>query len=217
MNIAVCIRGEKLATLLENVIRTDFPDAEFSLFTPETLPYGHDRFHMVLCDEEALIRIWQSDKLRAYYLPGNAIAIPIYVSGEPKIFYKSYTNRGLRVLGLPFGAGSGPTSTVPLFHSLDEITENGKADDYLIYYSETGADKLFAVRYGNDTLIAEYADRVKSGSRTIFSVAGERRVGRLRIHKDGVSVEGTFYSFDDCEKLPLYVIARIKKVLVGRN
>lgn len=217
MNVAVCIEGADLANLIENTVRNEFPDAEFSVCTPETLPYSHDRFHMVLADEKALLRIWSSERLRGYYMPCDPAALPVYVNGTAKIFYKTYTRRGLRLMGMRFGEGDGPTSTVPLFHSLEEITEDGNADDYLIYYSDVGARNLFAVRYGNDTLIAEYADRVKSGTRTILSIGDKRTVGRVRVRKDGISVDGKSYTYDECERLPLYVIARIKKVLVGRN
>ena len=138
------------------------------------------------------------------------------INGKPEIFYKSYTSQGLRTLGMK-RIGAEPSPMIPLFHSLAEITEDGKSDDYFLYTGGSSGGGQFAVRYGDDTLIAQYADNVKSGSRTIISVAGERRIGRLRLHKDGVSIEGKFYSYQECETLPLYIIARIQKVLKGRN
>ena len=216
MTIAVCINNENIADLIKGLMSATLPDAQFEKYDARTLPYFSGTISMVLCDAESLLHIWQNDKLRAHYLPSNPIAMIVNINGKPEIFYKSYTSQGLRTLGMK-RIGAEPSPMIPLFHSLAEITEDGKSDDYFLYTGGSSGGGQFAVRYGDDTLIAQYADNVKSGSRTIISVAGERRIGRLRLHKDGVSIEGKFYSYQECETLPLYIIARIQKVLKGRN
>ena len=125
--------------------------------------------------------------------------------------------KGAKLIGLSLDRSGTRSPMIPLFHSLEEITEDGTADDFLLYVGSDFDANTFAVRHGGDTLIAEYADRVNSGSRTILSIGGKRRVGRLRIRGDGVAVEGSFFTFEECERLPLFVIARIKKILKGRN
>ena len=216
MTVAVCIKDEKIADLIKGLMSDALSDAKFEKYDARTLPYFSDTISMALFDAESLLSIWQNDKLRAYYLPSNPIAMIVNINGKPEIFYKSYTSQGLRTLGMK-RIGAEPSPMIPLFHSLAEITEDGKSDDYFLYTGGSSGGGQFAVRYGDDTLIAQYADNVKSGSRTIISVAGERRIGRLRLHKDGVSIEGKFYSYQECETLPLYIIARIQKVLKGRN
>ena len=217
MNIAVCTKDDIALSPLKDIIRADFPDAEFLICDPSTLPLSPDKFHMILCDGEALLIIWQCEKLRSVYFPTDPLALVVPIDGKASIFFKSYTSKGAKLVGLSRDRSGTRSPMIPLFHSLEEITEDGTADDFLLYVGSDFDANTFAVRHGGDTLIAEYADRVKSGSRTILSIGGNRRVGRLRMRGNGVAVEGNFFTFEECERLPLFVIARIKKILKGRN
>ena len=216
MKIAICTGNPATVDVIKEVILKDHLGAEFEVCLPYDLPYAPEKYAMAICDRDSLLRIWYDSELRKRYMSRNTIATIAGELDSPIILYKLYTEYGISMIEACQSCfASSPM--IPLFANLDEITEDGKANDLILYDSASNNDSVFAVRYGNDTLIAEYTDRVDSGSRVIVSIASKRCVGRLRLHKDGVSVSGKFYSYEDCETLPLFIIARIKKVLRGRN
>lgn len=216
MKIAIAISGEDVAPLIKNRIAAEIPEAEFTRLCADSLP-ADGGYHAVIADKDALLAVHASEKLRAAYMSEEPRAFIVSVNGRQEIYFKLYSERGLRLLGETFGSGSGDSVTVPLFYSLDDVSAENGAPDYMLYPDPTGEGKRFAVRHGCDTIIAEYADKAPSGSKVIASVGGKRTVARFRIVGDGISLDGKRYSFEDCDSLPVLLIARVRKVLKGRN
>ena len=133
MNIAVCTKDDIALSPLKDIIRADFPDAEFLICDPSALPQSPDKFHMILCDGEALLKIWQCEKLRSVYFPTDPLALVVPIDGKASIFFKSYTSKGAKLIGLSLDRSGTRSPMIPLFHSLEEITEDGTADDFLLY------------------------------------------------------------------------------------
>lgn len=214
MNVVICVSDISTYPDIRRHMATEFPGTELQFIPVEKLPKCAKKIDFVFADEAAFLYLWRQTNDYYDYMILGARAYPIFIEGTPKVFFRMQTSYSISN-GMAHNLVE--TTLIPLFTSLDEITEDGSANDWLTYHDIMGPNIMFAVRHNGDTLIADYADKVKSGSRVIVSIAGKRYYGRIHISKNGVSFGGNRYTMQECEDLPIFIIARIRRVLRGRS
>ncbi len=106
--------------------------------------------------------------------------------------------------------------SMPLYASFDDIDDNfERADKELRIMGRSDGSELFAVRSGQDLVLARRAFNAPDGAFAVAQTGSERLISQIFFDADGATVGDRTYTYEECEDLPVIVYGTVDKIYRG--